>query len=95
LWILTPTLAAATLESFGAIKDIGKWGDGVYLMLSGHKTGIVVIHQLPETTDTLWLRLLGKDNVQKQAINEIDRLDALGEALLDFEKMSDLEEWLN
>jgi Domain of unknown function (DUF4351) len=75
LWILTPTLAAATLESFGAITDVERWGNGVYLMPPAHKTGIVVIHQLPETPDTLWLRILGKQKVQQRAIAEIDGLD--------------------
>jgi hypothetical protein len=60
LWILTPTLAATTLESFGAITDVERWRDGVYLMPPGCKTGIIVIHQLPKTPDTLWLRILGK-----------------------------------
>jgi Domain of unknown function (DUF4351) len=75
LWILTPTLAAATLESFGAITDVERWGSGVYLMSPAHKTGIIVIHQLPETPDTLWLRILGKQKVQQRAIAEIDNLD--------------------
>ena len=60
LWILKPTLAAATLDSFGAMTDAEGWGDGVYFFPPGQKTGIVVIHQLPETPDTLWLRILGK-----------------------------------
>jgi Domain of unknown function (DUF4351) len=76
LWILTPTLAAATLESFGAITDVSGWGNGVYFFPPGQKTGIVVIHQLPETPDTLWLRILGKHKVQQRAIEEINRLDA-------------------
>jgi hypothetical protein len=78
LWIFTPTLAASTLESFGAITetDANRWGNGVYLMPSGHRTGIVVIHQLPETPETLWLRVLGKHQVQKRAIDEIHQLDA-------------------
>jgi Domain of unknown function (DUF4351) len=75
LWILTPTLAAATLESFGAITDVERWGKGVYLLPSGQKTGIVVIHQLPATLDTLWLRVLGKHKVQQRAIEEINLLD--------------------
>jgi hypothetical protein len=33
-------------------------------------------HQLPETPDTLWLRILGRDNVQIRAINEIVGLPA-------------------
>jgi hypothetical protein len=41
----------------------------------GQKSGIVVIHQLPATLDTLWLRVLGKKKVQQRAIEEINRLD--------------------
>jgi Domain of unknown function (DUF4351) len=74
LWILTPTLAAGTLTGFGAITEIDEWGKGVYLLPSEQRTGIVVIHQLPENPDTLWLRLLGKGNVQHRAIEEINRL---------------------
>jgi hypothetical protein len=44
-------------------------------MPPGHQTGIVVIHQLPETPDTLWLRVLGKHQVQQRAIEEIGQLD--------------------
>ena len=47
-----------------------------------------MIHQLPKTTDTLWLRLLGRGNVQKQAIQEFTRLseayplrDSIGDIL--------------
>ena len=45
-------------------------------MPKSFKTGIVVIHQLPETPDTLWLRILGRDNIQIRAIAEIVRLPA-------------------
>jgi hypothetical protein len=31
----------------------------------------VVIHQLPKTADTLWLRVLGRGRVQKDAIAEM------------------------
>ncbi|MBW4618352.1 MAG: hypothetical protein KME17_03065 [Cyanosarcina radialis HA8281-LM2] len=75
LWILTPTLSAATLKSFGAITDEEQWSKGVYLLPPGYCTGIVVIHQLPETPDTLWLRVLGKHKVQQRAIQEINGLD--------------------
>lgn len=34
----------------------------------------VVIHQLPNTPEMLWLRLLGKGNVQKSAIVEFNSL---------------------
>ena len=35
---------------------------------------IVAIHQLPRTPETLWLRLLGRGRVQKQAIDELAAL---------------------
>ena len=38
--------------------------------------GFVVIHQLPGTEETLWLRLLGKGRVQEKAISELKNLPA-------------------
>ena len=76
LWILTPTLSAEKLADFGAITEVESWEEGVYLLPKSFKTGIVVIHQLPETPDTLWLRILGRDNIQIRAIGEIVRLPA-------------------
>lgn len=35
------------------------------------KTAIVVIDQLPETEETLWLRVLGRDATQERAIREV------------------------
>ena len=40
------------------------------------KTGIIVIHQLPKTPETLWLRMLGKGGAQAQAIQEVAALPA-------------------
>jgi hypothetical protein len=74
LWILTPTLSDRLLESVGAKLELEQWGEGVYVLPSGLKTGIVVIHQLPQTPETLWFRLLGKDGVQKRAIEEVAKL---------------------
>ena len=34
----------------------------------------MAIHQLPQTPETLWLRLLGKGRVQQQAIEELNML---------------------
>ena len=70
LWILTPTESAGILSGFGAIIN-DNWLPGVYLMPEYLRTGIVVIHQLPRTPETLWVRILGKGNVQKQAIDEV------------------------
>ncbi|MEO0843680.1 MAG: hypothetical protein AAF063_33045 [Cyanobacteria bacterium J06643_5] len=74
VWILTPTASVAILNGFNAISDEENWGKGVYFLGESAKTAIVVIHQLPSTPETLWLRLLGKGNVQKQAINELQEL---------------------
>ena len=74
VWILTPTASIAILNSFNAIPDEENWGKGVYFLGESVKTAIVVIHQLPRISETLWLRLLGKGNVQKQAIAELQAL---------------------
>jgi Domain of unknown function (DUF4351) len=74
LWILTPTLSDRLLESVGARLDLEFWGEGVYVLASGLKTGIVVIHQLPQTPENLWFRLLGKGRVQERAIAEVAQL---------------------
>jgi Domain of unknown function (DUF4351) len=76
LWILTPTLSAPILEGFGAKLDLENWGEGVYVMPAHLKTGIIVLHQLPKTSETLWLRILGKGRVQEQAIQEVAALPA-------------------
>lgn len=74
LWILTPTLSVDLLESLGAKSEIESWGEGVYLLSPALKTGIIVIHQLPQTPASLWFRLLGKGKVQSQAIDEVAAL---------------------
>jgi hypothetical protein len=37
----------------------------------GLQTGIIVVHQLPATTETLLFRLMGKSRVQQTAMAEI------------------------
>lgn len=75
LWILTPTLAAPTLAGFGAVTD-PEWGQGVYLLPTHFQTGIIVIHQLPRTPETVWFRLMGRGTVQENAISEVAELPA-------------------
>jgi Domain of unknown function (DUF4351) len=74
MWIITPTLAAHKLESFGAIADEAKWGTGIYLLSKSLQTGIIVVHQLPVTAETLLFRLMGKGRVQQAAMAEIAAL---------------------
>lgn len=74
LWILSPTVSAEVLAEFWARPDEPNWMRGIYFLAPGFKTAIVAIHQLPRSPDTLWLRVLGKANVQKQAIAELKQL---------------------
>jgi len=71
LWILTPTASAQLLSRFGATLDLEKSGLGIYFLPTDLRTAIVVIHQLPKTQETLWLRILGRGKVQKAAIDEL------------------------
>jgi predicted transcriptional regulator len=73
LWIITPTASERILSLFAAQLQ-PNWGDGVYFLPEGFGTGIIVIHQLPETPETLWLRLLGRGGIRQRAIDELERL---------------------
>jgi hypothetical protein len=74
LWILVPTLSKPMLAEYSATLTTKLVATGVYLLPSGCKTGIIVIHQLPKTPETLWFRLLGKKKVQSNAIAEVAAL---------------------
>ncbi len=74
LWMMTPTASAAVLADFGATLDLENFPGGVYFLPKGLLSAIVVIHQLPPTPETLWLRILGTGKVQKQALQELYQL---------------------
>ena len=74
LWILSPTVSDTILAGFRAIPESENWVSGVYFLGASLKAAIIAIHQLPRTPETLWLRVLGKGNVQKQAIAELREL---------------------
>jgi hypothetical protein len=74
LWILTPTASEELLSGCNATQDLENWGAGVYFTGKVFKTGIIVIHQLPSTPETLFLRLLGRGKVQRQAVEELEAL---------------------
>ncbi|NEN92074.1 MAG: hypothetical protein F6K48_25485 [Okeania sp. SIO3H1] len=74
LWILTPTASQKILDEFRAILDEENWCSGIYFLGEYFRTAIVVIHQLPKTPETLWLRILGRGKVQSQAIDELEAL---------------------
>ncbi len=72
LWILSPSCSAQLLNGFSAkLSDSGDWVAGVYFLPEWFNTALVAINQLPVTEETLWLRILGRDKTQSQAINEL------------------------
>lgn len=73
LWILTPTASTPLLSGFNTTLGVDSL-PGVYYLGEYLRTAIVVIHQLPRTQETLWLRILGRGTVQKQAIDELAAL---------------------
>ena len=74
LWILMPTASKALVDSFNAVPDTENWMQGIYFLGESLRTAIVAIHQLPETPETLWLRILGKGGVQQRAISQLSAL---------------------
>jgi hypothetical protein len=100
LWILVPTASAELRRAFGAVRR-RPWTNGIYLCPLAFRTGLVVIHQLPKTPDTLWMRLLGRGRVQKQAIRELEvlpstspRKAAILELLADWRAMLEIRDLL-
>jgi len=75
LWILSPTCSVNLLNGFSTKLDSsGNWVEGVYFLPEYQKTALVAINQLPTTEATLWLRILGRGETQKQAAREIEAL---------------------
>jgi hypothetical protein len=70
LWILT-TSASAKLVEFCGAKPKPPWAPGIYFLADLFKTAIVAINQLPTTPETLWLRMLGRGDTQRQAVLEL------------------------
>jgi Domain of unknown function (DUF4351) len=69
-WMIATACSEAILRSFGAVPDQAL-GAGVYRIAPGWRMGIVVIRELPETPETLWLRGLGKDRILTNAFANI------------------------
>jgi hypothetical protein len=75
LWILTPTASSALLSGVNAVSDPNEL-PGFYTLGASWKTTIIAIHQLPRRQETLWLRVLGRDRIQTEAIDELETLSA-------------------
>jgi len=56
LWILTPTASELLLNSFGFLtpEESQGWGRGVYFLSEVWRVGLIAIHQLPRSPETIW-----------------------------------------
>ena len=73
LWILTPTASQRIITAFSGQLN-PDWGEGIYFLPPALTTSLIVLHQLPETPETLWLRLLGRGGTRTRAIDELETL---------------------
>ena len=78
LWLLTTSTSQAFLASFEVKPHQAAWCKGFYFFGEAMHSGIVVIDELPETNETLWLRILGKGKTQQKAIETLASLDDKG-----------------
>ncbi|NJN38157.1 MAG: flagellar assembly protein H, partial [Acaryochloridaceae cyanobacterium CSU_3_4] len=74
LWILASSASERLLSGFGVSLN-EEWGSGVYFLHPSFRTAIIAINQLPRHETTLLLRLLGKGQTQKQAVDEVIAFD--------------------
>ena len=68
LWFIMPTASKEIRQDFGLRKSRIP---GVYRWPKLDRTGLIGVHQLPITEETLWIRLLGRDGNQERAIQEL------------------------
>ncbi|MBW4591297.1 DUF4351 domain-containing protein [Aetokthonos hydrillicola Thurmond2011] len=71
LLIISTTASADLLEGFGATLDLEINCNGVYSFPKNWKGVIIAVNKLPVTNGTLWLRILGKGKVQRNAVDEL------------------------
>jgi hypothetical protein len=72
LWIIAPALSEPMLARLGA-RAASRWPRGTFRMGEALRTHLVSCRDLPETPDTLCLRLLGRDAVRRRALDEFER----------------------
>ena len=70
LWILSPSASPTLMKHIGGEPETS-WPEGVYFSVDVNRTGFVAIDRLPETPETLWVRLLGRNPTLERAIGEL------------------------
>ncbi len=68
LWLIMPTASEEIRKGLGFRKSRIP---GVYKLHKLDRTGLIVVHQLLVTEETLWIRLLGRAGNQERAIQEL------------------------
>jgi hypothetical protein len=71
-WILTVHCSEQLLQSFQAQLE----GVGVYRLPEFLRMGIVVIDRLPDSPETLWLKMLGDKESARRAFGKIEQLSS-------------------
>jgi antitoxin component of RelBE/YafQ-DinJ toxin-antitoxin module len=72
-WVLAVNCGDKLLNLCEA-KPLTEYGTGVYELSEFLRMGIVVIDRLPDSPQTLWLKMLGDKDSARKAFGEIDRL---------------------
>ena len=73
LWLIMPTASLEIREGFGVRETEHP---GVYDFQRLQRTGLIVVHQLDKTKQTLLLRVLGRAGEQKRAIDELTQISS-------------------
>jgi len=91
LLLLMPTASQEIRDGFGVTPTETS---GLYVFPKFERSTLVVLHQLPKTEDTLWLRLLARAGEQRRAIEEFSQMSTeiplnanIGELLADYRAM--------
>jgi hypothetical protein len=72
-WVLAVNCGDKLLNLCEA-KPLAEYGTGVYELSKFLRMGIVVIDRLPDSEDTLWLKMLGDKDSARRAFGEIEQL---------------------
>ncbi|WP_414569395.1 hypothetical protein [Nostoc sp. CCY 9925] len=70
-WIVVPSASDELLNNFGARLELENWPTGIYFLPEIFRLAIVAVDKLPITEETLWLRILGRGETQRTAVNEL------------------------
>ena len=71
LWIIAPSASGSLLADLEVKLDLEQWISGVYFFQKCFRAALIAVDQLPVTQETLWLRILGRRETQRTAVNEL------------------------